>query len=184
QQAFDAYNELQKHPPQSKDFQLLALLHAGQAASQLEQWDAGLQLLAKARDTFPDSARKPDILYEIAWAKQNKKQLDEALALYEEVSGMTQREVGARARLMMGEIKFEKGEHKQAIVDFFKVFKGYKGAPESYNRWKAQAMYEAARCFEVLENVKFARKYYQQLLTDYPDNQLAALAKQRLAELK
>ncbi len=184
QQAWDAYEELLKDPPPADDFRVLALLHAGQAANQLGQWDAGLARLEQARQAFPDTPRKPEILYEIAWAKQNKKQLDEALALYEQVSDMTQREVGARGRLMMGEIKFEKGEYKQAIVDFFKVFKGYQGAPESYNRWKAQALYEAARCFEVLENVKFAKKYYQQLLDDYPHDQLTGLARQRLAELK
>ncbi len=184
QQAFDQYSELKKNPPASKDFQLLVLLHAGQSANQLERWDAGLALLEEARDKFPASAHKPDILYEIAWARQNQKQLDEALALYEEVSDMTQREVGARARLMMGEIKFEKGDHKQAIVDFFKVFKGYQGAPKSYDRWKAQAMYEAARCFEVREDVRFAKRYYQQLLENYPDSQLVPLARQRLAALQ
>ncbi|MGB6042413.1 MAG: tetratricopeptide repeat protein [Pirellulales bacterium] len=184
QKALDAYQAVRKDPPPSQDFQLLALLHAGQSANQLKDWPNGVTLLEESLDVFPDSVREPDILYEIAWAKQNLKSLDEAMELYQRVTDMTQREVGARARLMMGEIKFEQGQHKEAIVNFFKVFRGYKGAPASYDPWKSQAMYETARCFEVLKNVPNAKKYYQQLLKDYPESQLAKLAQQRVSELK
>ena len=98
---------------------------------------------------------------------------------------MTGREVGARARLMLGEIKFQRGDHTAAIRDFFKVFRtDYPDAPESFNRWKAQAEYEAARCFEVLKKSDQAVKYYQEVVDHYPKSQVAPLARKRVEALK
>ena len=78
------------------DFPALALLHAGQAAAQLKQWDKSLELLAKCVEQFPASACLPEALYEQGWAKQNLGKLAEALALYQQVIAKTDREVAAR----------------------------------------------------------------------------------------
>ena len=78
------------------DFPALALLHAGQAAAQLKQWDKSLELLAKCVAQFPASACLPEALYEQGWAKQNLGKLAEALALYQQVIAKTDREVAAR----------------------------------------------------------------------------------------
>ena len=58
--------------PSAKDFQALALLHAGQAAGQLKQWDKSLELARPgASEQFPDSPYLPEALYEQGWAQQN-----------------------------------------------------------------------------------------------------------------
>jgi len=183
--AAKVYEAVLANPPKSADFQALATLHAAQAAGQLKKWDQALKLAQQGIEKFPDSSHKPEMLYEQAWALQNQGKLDEAAKIYAEVTGMTGGEVGARARLMIGEIKFEQGDHNAAFRDFFKVFRtDYRDAPESYNPWKAQALYEAARCLEVLKKPDQALKYYEELVSTYPKSQVTPLAAKRVAALK
>lgn len=165
--------------PSSADFQALALLHGGQAACQLKQWSKGLALLDQSAKQFPESPHLPEVLYEQAWAKQNLGQIDEALTTYEAVTAKTNREVAARARFMIGEIHFERKDHKQAVTNFYKAAYGY-----SYPEWQANALYEAARCLEVLKKVEQAKKDYQEVVTKFPQSDKAAPAQKRLAELK
>ena len=67
-----------------------------QAAAQLEQWAASLQLLDVIPQKFSDSSYLPEALYERGWAKQNLKKLDEAVADYEQAATQSRGEVGAR----------------------------------------------------------------------------------------
>lgn len=180
-----AYKRVLANPPKSATNQVLAMLHAAQVAAQQKQWDDALALLTDANKKFPDAACKAELLYELGWVNQNQKQLDDANKFYEQVVDLTDSEVGARARLMLGEIKFEKGDHAGAIRDFFKVFRsGYPNAPASYNRWKAQATFEAASCFEALKKPSEALTYYQEVIAKYPKSEVAPFARKRVADLK
>jgi TolA-binding protein len=164
--------------PSSEAFTVLALLHGGQAAGKLKQWDTSLALLDQCAKQFPESEYLPEVLYEQGWARQNQGRAEDALALYEQVTAKTNREVAARARFMIGEIYFEKKDHSQAVRNFYKVVYGY-----GYPQWQADALYEAARCLEVLNKTDQAKKDYQDLMTKYPQSDKAALAQKRLAEL-
>lgn len=183
--AYAAYQALLTAPPASKDFQVLARLHAGQSAAQLKKWDESLRLLEKCAADFPDTAYLPELLYEQGWARQNLGQLEPAMKLYERVAGLTEREVGARARFMLGEALFEKKEHKEAIRQFFKVAYayGYPRAAEPVRKWQAKAAYEAGRCFEVLQDTKQAIGSYREVVEKYPQSEHAAAAKDRIAAL-
>ncbi|MEK6250129.1 MAG: tetratricopeptide repeat protein, partial [Planctomycetales bacterium] len=182
--ASDAYKQSRAHPPESKNRQANGLLQAARAAAQQQMWDESIKLAKMAQIQFPDSPYQAELLYELGYARQNKGELDEAYRLYEQATDATEAEVGARARLMMGEIKFEQGHHREAIVEFFAVFRGYRGAGESYHPWKAQAAFETGRCFEALKDVGSAKKYYQETLDSFPETQAAGFAKQRLVVLK
>jgi len=175
--ALTAYKQATGAQTSNKEFGALALLHAGQAAAQLKQWDEAGKLLESLGVRHPDSAYLPEAWYELGWVRQSQDRPDEALPLYEKAAA-SNREVGARARFMMGEIYFAKKDHKEAVRQFFKAAYGY-NAP----RWQADATFEAARCFEVLENVAQAKKSYQELLEKFPDSDKAAAAKQRLEKL-
>lgn len=177
EEALKAYQQLGNLP--NKEYQVLALLHAGQAAAKLQQWDRSIELLARIPAEFSDSALVPEALYEQGWAKQNQGKPDEAVALYEQVIGKTNREVAARAQFMIGEIQFEKKDHAAAISSFFKVAYGY-----SYPKWQAMATYEAGRCFEVLGKKEQALKQYQELVEKFPESDKTPLANQRIQELK
>jgi TolA-binding protein len=176
-EALAAYEQLKDLA--NKEYQVLALLHAGQAAGKLEQWDRSLQLLTRITQEFPDSASVPEALCEQGWAQQSKGNLDQAVALYEQVVAKTNREVAARAQFLIGEVQFAKKEHSAAVSSFFKVAYGY-----SYPKWQALATFEAGRCFEVLGKKTQALKQYQELVEKYPDSDKVPLANERIKALK
>ncbi|MCE9606546.1 MAG: tetratricopeptide repeat protein [Planctomycetia bacterium] len=164
--------------PQGPDFALLSLLHAGQAAAQLEDWSGSLQLLDAAAQLNPKSPYLPEINYERGWAKYQSGAADEALAIFEKVTEETDREIGARARFMIGEIYFTRKNHTEAVKHFFKVAYGY-----AYPEWQARSQFEAGRCFEVLGKLDQAKRSYQEVVDKYSKYEEAALAKKRLADL-
>ena len=163
----------------NKDFKALTILHAGESAGQLKQWEESLKWLSQGSEQLPDSKYLPQILCEQAWALQNLGRTDEALKIYEQVIATTGTETAAKAQFMIGEIQFVAKQHAEAVKSYFKVIYGY-----SVKRWQAEASYEAARCFEVLQKPTQAMKMYEELIAKYPDAETVPAAKERLAELK
>ena len=161
------------------DFQALLLLHAGQSAGQLKQWKESLEWLEKCTGGFPDSKHLPQALYEQGWARQNLNQADEAVELYKDVIARTDQDVAARAQFMIGEIEFAQEKHEEAVKSFFVVVYGY-ASP----KWRAEAAFEAARCFEVLGKKTQAVKMYRELRELFPANDKAILAGERLKDLQ
>jgi TolA-binding protein len=162
----------------NEEFEVLRLLHAAQAAAQLKQWAKSLELLGRFTERFPDSPQRAEAFYEQGWAQQNLDQEDEAIKLYEKAIGATDGETAARAQFMIGEIQFARKEHKAAVKSYFKVMYGY-----SYPTWQAEATFEAARCFEVLEKPDQAVELYRELVEKFPDSPRVPPAQKRLEEL-
>ena len=162
----------------NEDFQMLHLLHAGQAAAQLDEWERSLEFLQKCTDQFPDSPHAPQAFYEQAWAQQKLGNHEQAVKLYEKAISLTDSEVAARAQFMIGEVQFARKDYKEAITSYFKVMYGY-----SFETWQGQATFEAARCFEVLEKTDQAVKLYQELLEKFPESARVPAAKQRIQQL-
>ncbi len=169
---------------QNREFQALAALHAGQAAGQLKQWETAARHLAAGAEKFADSPWAPEILYELGWAQQNLGRLADAQATYQRAIAATDKvgrsgsEVAARAQFMIGEIQFQNKDHAEAVKSFFKVAYGY-----SFPKWQAEATYEAARCFEVLNKKSQALKLYRELVDKYPQSNKVPLARERVAAL-
>lgn len=163
----------------SEEFRILALLHAGQAASQLKQWPTALGLLQQCVSRDPHSPHAAAALYEQGWVQQQSGKLDEAVKLYEKVVGMTDDETAARAQFMIGEVQFVQKKHEEAVRSFFKVMYGY-----GYPNWQAEATYEAARCFDVMQRADQATRLYQELIDRFPQNPKVEVAKRRVQELK
>jgi len=175
-EAIDAYARVKT--PQNPEFTTLALVHAGQAASQMEDWKTALQYLDAAVEKDPQSPQVPEINYERGFAKHKLGAIDEAVALYEKVTEATDLEVAARARFMVGEINFDKKNHAEAVKHFFKVAYGY-----AYPQWQSRAQFEAGRCFEVLGKLDSAKKSYEEIVKNFPQSADAELAKKQLAKL-
>jgi TolA-binding protein len=163
----------------------LAFIRAAEAAATRDAWQESLQIADAFATAVPDSPRGPEARYAAAWAKQNLGRLDEALAEYRRIAEGPRTELAARARLMEGEVLFEKGEHKEAIKAFFKAAYsfGEQNAPVAFHPWQAQATYEAARCFEVLGQPEQARKLYAELVERYPTSEHVPAARKRLTAL-
>jgi TolA-binding protein len=185
-EALAAYQQVKD--PSSKDFQALVLLHSAQALGQLkaqgaaerrQSWQKSLDLLDRAVKEFPDSLYLPEMLYQRGWALQNLDRLEEAAAEYDQVLTKTSDETAARAQFMIGEIQFQQKRHKEAVTSFFRVVYGY-----NYPQWQADACYEAARCFEVLQKQSQAIKQYQELVDKFPKSDKVPLAKERIKALQ
>ena len=173
-QAYTAVKEL-KNP----DFQALLSLHAGQSAGQLKLFKESVDWLEKCSREFPDSKHLPQALYEQGWARQNLNQADEAVKLYKDVTSRDDQDLAARAQFMIGEIEFAQKKHEEAIKSFFVVVYGY-ASP----KWRAEAAFEAARCFEVLGKKTQAVKMYRELMELFPDSDKAKPAADRIKELQ
>ena len=160
-------------------------IRATEAAAAQEKWAESLAIAERFLAAAPKSPQRDHGRYASAWAQQNLGKLDEALAGYRGVADGPRTELAARARLMEGEVLFEQGRHKDAIKAFFKTAYGFgeQAAPPAFHTWQAQAMFEAARCFEVLGQAEQARKLYAELVDRYPQSEHVAAARKRLDAL-
>ena len=169
----------------SDDLRALVLVRLADTQARGGHFQRSLQLADGLLAQFPDSPYAPQARYARAWALQNLGRLEEAAEAYRLLADGPRSELAVRGRMMEGEVLFEQGKHREAIKTFFKAAYGYgeKAAPPAFHPWQAQATYEAARCFEVLERPDQAARLYEELLERYPDCQQAGLARRRLEQL-
>lgn len=176
---------------------VLVLLHGGQSALQLKEWESGRKWLDEIPARFPESPYLAEALYERGRAQQKLNKLDEAAKDFELAATKSRALVGASARFMAGEIYFQQKQHAKAIAQFQRVMFGYgaESAPANVKSWQARAGYEAGRCAEVqIEMAKDAarkseliaesKKWYEYVVTKHPKSELVEDAKKRLAVLE
>jgi TolA-binding protein len=184
--ALKAYTAALAGPPARDDLLALGLLHAGQAAAQLEKWDQSLALLDQCRKDFPKCASTDQVRYERGWALYHLDKYDEARQEFEAAAGNDTDVLAARARFMIGEIQFAKKQYEDAVRTFFQVAYGFPDAdaPGAIRTWQAEATFEAARCLEQMQRFEAARKLYAELLKRFPESSKAAHARNSLAAIK
>lgn len=184
-QALAAYGKAKDAKPSSATLAPLGMLHAGQAAAQLEKWQESADWLKAASTDYPDYDGQSEIAYELGWSLMKLGKPDEAKPILEKVADRDTSPIGARARFVLGEIEFGNKEYEQAVRTFFKVAYGYgdREAPEAYHHWQAESLFEAARCLEQLDRGSAAKKLYQELVQRFPKEAKAELAQKRLATL-
>jgi cellulose synthase operon protein C len=194
--AWSAYQAALAVKPSTPTIEALTILHAGQSASQLKQWDDSISVLSQMAARQPESPLMAEALYELAWAKQNLDRTEEALTDYDAAASKSRDHVGARARFMRGELLFAQKKHDEASRDFQRAMYGYGGdqANAKTKNWQAKSGYEAGRCAEVQLSAALDYASKQKYLTDarrcygfvaekHPDHDLAMEAKKRLTAL-
>ena len=175
----------------------LVMLHGGQSAAQLAQWDEALSWYDEMRVRFPSSDYLPQVFYETGFAYQQKDDHAKALKFFGEVANNYRTSLAARARFMMGEIHFADRTFDKAIPEFQRVMFGFGAdqAPESVKNWQAKSGFEAGRCSELLmqsakteaarqKAAKLSRDFYSYVTRKHPDHELAGQAKTRMEALK
>ena len=163
-----------RHPA----YAALAIFRSGECAAALEKWSDSLQYHQRVLEEYPDFELKSEARYGTGWALQQQDKIEEAIRAYEKVTDETDTETAAKARFMIGECFFAQKNHKEATKHFLKTAFAYR-----HPEWSAMALFEAARCFEVLKDVDHAKNCYQQLIDGYPRHAKAEDAKRRLKEL-
>jgi tetratricopeptide (TPR) repeat protein len=195
-EAFPAFKEAVASESLNEVMRSLGWLHGGQSAAQLKQWKDSVALLDQLIEKAPQSPYVFEAFYERGWAKQNLNQPAEALRDYEQAS--TSRDtVGARARFMIGELRFDQKQYEDAIKDFQRVMFGFGGdkAPDDVKVWQAKSGYEAGRCWEVQIQaaadkakrdaaVANSKRFYTYVVEKHPSDPLAVEARKRLQILK
>ena len=195
-EALPAYQAAAKAKASTPAIQVLTLLHGGQSAAQLKQWDEAQAWLAQIAEKHRDTPLLPEAAYELGWVKQNQGRTDEAIKHYELAATQSRDHVGARARFMLGELRFAEKNHAEALREFQRGMFGYGGdqaTPETKN-WQAKSAYEAGRCAEVQISaatdpaakeklIADAQRFYRFVVEKHPAHELAAEAKKRLEAL-
>ena len=175
----------------------LVLLHGGQSAAQVKQWDQALSWYEELRQRFPSSDYLPQVFYETGFAHQQKGDHEKALKFFGQVASKYRSALAARARFMMGEIHFADRTFHKAIPEFQRVMFGFgaEKAPESVKNWQAKSGFEAGRCSELLmqsakteaarqKASKIGRKFYTYVTEKHPNHELAEQARVRLKALQ
>lgn len=176
----------------------LILLHGGQSAAQLKRWDEAIGWYDELKQRFPATAYLPQVFYETGFAYQQKNENAKALEYFGQVAeNYRRREVGARARFMMGEIHFGEKQFDKAIPEFQSVMFGFGGedAPPEIKNWQAKSGFEAGRCSELLmqtagtqdakdKSRQFARQFYQYVVQKHAGHDLAQKSAERLEALQ
>jgi len=105
-------------------------------------------------------------------------QLDQARAAFQAVLDVRKEgELAAQAQLMRGETYFHQDRFHEALRDFLKV-----DILHDSPRWQAAALLEAGKVYERLDQWADAAETYERLLSKFPTEPSAVLARQRRAE--
>lgn len=163
----------------SSNYVALAKFRAGECAAAAEDWSSSRRWHERVLKDHADFEMRPEALYGLGWALQNETKYDLAIQKYETVTEETDTETAAKARLMIGECCFAQKKHKEATKHFLKAALFY-----NHKEWSALAYFEAARCFEVMQDVDQAATCYQKLIAQFPQHGKVKDAQRRLAELK
>ena len=184
--------------PSGKQTPILALLRTGQCATQLEQWQASLPPLEAIIENHPTSQYVADALYEAGWSKRNLAEAARTAGQTEDAKTLlvdavrqldlaarkaSNRPVGVRARLMIGEIYFSQKNHRAAVRNYRKAIQEFPQAGAKSELWKAKASYSLGRVYSAMKLLDESRTWYNATIEKYPKSPAAAKAKQRLAEL-
>lgn len=185
QPALAAFEQVIGEPAGRKSLRQMALLHAGQSAAQLNEWQRSLDLLNQSLREFPNGQWAGEVRYERGWALYHLDRLEEAQHDFETVLENRSDLLAARAEFMIGEVQFAQKQFDEAVRTFFKVAYGYGelDAPEPFHYWQAEAMFEAARCLQETDRLDSARKLYRELLERYPASAKASHARASLQKL-
>lgn len=195
QEAFAAFQEVRADGKLEGTSQLVAMLHGGQAAAQINDYETSAKWLAEVTAKHGDSTYAVLAQYEEARARQHMKQWAQAQELYEQVIEKSRSATGARARFMLGEIHFGQKKIDDALKQFQLLVLGYGGdkAPPEIKKWQVKGALEAGRCAAIKAGelngtertamIARARKYFQLVIQQHAGTEEASAAEQQLKKL-
>ncbi|MCH2128999.1 MAG: tetratricopeptide repeat protein, partial [Pirellulaceae bacterium] len=204
-EALPAYQQLLTNNLLGPDRVVMALLHAGQSASQTEDYQTALQLLQRITTEHPSSNQVHEAMFEqgvclFHLGRNNKDaespdfaQFDEAMKLFESVATSHRSTLASRARFHMGEVYFQKKMFIDSIRQYQRVMYGFGGnnAPDEVKPWQARAGFQAGQAALVLAGetkdldrkkrlIMEGDKYFRYVVEKAPDSEVASAAEQRL----
>ena len=87
-------------------------------------------------------------------------------------------ETAARCQFLIGESLLLEKQHKEALKEYYRVYLNY-----PFEDWKARGLFQAAGCEATLGDMDAARRSYEDLIREFPENDLAQKAAEQLKAL-
>lgn len=140
-----------------------------------ENWPEVQRLCQQCLTDFPETSQRMLLRYKTALAVFNQKNEDEAQKQFQQITEEDNGIHAARSLFMLGEIQFLKKDFTNAIRTFYKVIYGFEDA-----QLQADALFEAARCFESLGQKDKADSHFRQLIEKYPASDKVDAAKKKI----
>jgi TolA-binding protein len=156
-------------------------LRLAQSIGKAEDWGAASKVAADALASWPSFSKAYEYQFLVARELEDAGKLQEAITGYKVVidsprGGST--ETAAIAQWRIGEIRFHQERYTDAIAAYYRVDSLF-----GYPRWRSASLLQAGKCQEHLQNWAHAEKLYRQLLSLFPNSDLASDAKARLVNL-
>jgi len=203
--AIQAYQQIIGQENVTPERRVLALLHSGQSAIQLEQWETGLQLLEQISAGFPASRYLHEAMFEqgvclfnlgrqkSAGEQSDSTEFDESMKLFDSVATSTRGALAVRARFHMGEVYFQKKLFINAVRQYQRVMYGFGGdqVSDEVKGWQARAGFQAGQAVLVLAGdtsdfgkqerlIKEGEKYFRFVVDKAPNSKVAVAAEEKL----
>lgn len=177
-QALETFERLLREHPNSP-LTKQALLFKGRCLNELEKFADAEAALQQFLERYPKDALAIRAQFELAWAKQNRKQFDAAIELYKAVAADDGGELAIEAQFRVGECLLLKGDVKEALREFLRVALLY----EDVHEWASASQFYAGLCYERLGESERAEKAYRVVLEKYSQTRWADKARERLKAL-
>jgi TolA-binding protein len=162
-----------------KKYHARSLYRCGACLAGLKEWAASRKCFEDLVRQFPDFPLLQEARYGLAWALQNQDKLDEARAVYEQVTKATGTETAAKSRFMIGECAFRQKKYQEAVEHFLEAALAY-----PYEEWQALGHFEAGRCFIALKDTPKALDALETVVKKFPKHARAKDAAKLIADLK
>jgi tol-pal system protein YbgF len=147
----------------------------------MEQYNQPKVLPETSKDTTQVQIElNPQQLYDAAYLDITKGSYDLAISSFSEyLKYFPDTQLSDNAQYWIAECYYAKNDYQKAAVEFKKVVSNFPKGDKV-----PAALYKLGLCFKKMENKSQAKKTFQELVQKYPQSEEAALAKERLAELK
>lgn len=158
-----------------------AQLHLGRCAVALSQPQEAINVL-EAFLARGDKESGPDRARANLWSGQARLQVHQheaAEAALQSVTRLSDGELGAEAQFWIGEVRKDKGDLDGAVDAYVKLSILY-----GQEAWVQRGLFEAAHCYEKLEQPQKAKKFFGELVERFPDAELTKEARTALQRLR
>jgi len=177
-QALKEFKGLQNDQALDQSFRENSLEMMVQIYEEQEKWESVLKKSEQFLEVYSSASGKNRMEFKRAMAFFRLQKLDEALAQCEVLASANDSIFTPQSIFLKGEILFEQKQYESAIQAYYQVIYGVEEP-----KLQADAMFEAAQCFEMLGKVDKALKLYHDLLEKFPDCDKVKQAKRKMKKL-
>jgi TolA-binding protein len=164
----------------NKEVHESALLRLGEAQALMFKWKESVATYQLYQNTYPTGKWIQQARLGTGWAFENQKQYQEAINEYTKVLvAKANDEVSARSQFQIGECLFGLNRLDAAIQEFARV-----ETYQNFKDWTARALLEMGRVLEAKGDKPAAVARFKEVISRFPDNTAASVAKERLDALR